>query len=63
MKLVGFLLILTPFLSQGQSKKITSFKTSSEVIYTAIDRAGDFYIVLKSGEIHKYDKNGVNLGS
>jgi hypothetical protein len=62
MKLVGLLLIVTPFLSQGQSKKIASFKTSSEVTYAAIDRAGDFYIVLKSGEIHKYDKNGVSLG-
>ena len=64
MKFIGLLvLLLTPFLSQGQAKKITSFKTSSGIVSTAIDRAGDFYIVLQSGEIHKYDKNGIALGS
>ena len=64
MKFVGWLiLIVTPFVSQGQSKKITSFKTTSDVVSAAIDRAGDFYVVLKSGDIHKYDKNGTLLGS
>ncbi len=52
-----------PFLLKDQSKKIASFKTSSEVAYAAIDRAGDFYVVLQSGEILKYDKNGINLGT
>jgi hypothetical protein len=56
-------LVLTPFLSSGQSKKIASVKTTSEIIYAAIDRAGDFYIVLQSGEILKYDKNGISLGN
>lgn len=64
MKFSGFLLlILTTFLSQGQTKKIASFNTSSEVVHAAIDRAGDFYVVLQSGDIQKYDKNGINLGS
>src|SRR6478735_2002170 len=64
MKLVELLLlILTPFLSRGQQKKIISIKTSEEVVFAAIDRAGDFYVVLKSGSIQKYDKNGVKLGS
>ncbi len=64
MKVVALLLfVLTPFISQGQSKKIASIRTPSEVVFAAIDRAGDFYVVLKSGDIHKYDKNGAILGS
>ena len=64
MKWIGLLIVVLPsLLSVGQSRKVSSFKTSSEVIYTAVDRAGDFYVVLQSGEIQKYDKNGVVLGS
>lgn len=64
MKWIGFLILITsPFLMAGQSKKITSFNTSSEIVFAAIDRAGDFYVVLQSGEINKYDKNGIILGS
>jgi len=64
MKFIGWLiLILAPCVSHGQSKKIASIKTSSEVVFAAIDRAGDFYVMLKSGDIQKYDKNGVLLGS
>ena len=64
MKLLLFLaLAISSFLSIGQSKKIASLKTTSEIVYAAIDRAGDFYVVIKSGEIIKYDKNGINLGS
>lgn len=61
--LVCLILMILPLISQGQSKKIASIKTSSEVVFAAIDRAGDFYVVLKSGDIQKYDKNGVLLGS
>jgi len=64
MKFVGWLILcVAPFAAQSQSKKITSFKTSSEIVSAAIDRAGDFYIVLKSGEIQKFDKNGTQLAS
>ncbi len=57
------ILVLVYFLSLGQSKKIASFNTASDVVSAAIDRAGDFYLVLKSGEIQKYDKNGIGLGT
>ena len=64
MKFIGLLLFVSlPFLSASQSKKIAAFKTSSDIVYAAIDRAGDFYLVLQSGEIQKHDKNGINLGS
>lgn len=56
-------LVLVYFLSSGQSKKIASFNTASDVVFAAIDRAGDFYLVLKSGQIQKYDKNGISLGT
>ncbi|MBK5277553.1 MAG: hypothetical protein JJE09_01700, partial [Bacteroidia bacterium] len=64
MKLISFLvLVVSPLLSTGQTKKIVSFKTSSEIVYAAIDRAGDFYVVLQSGLILKYDKDGAKLGT
>jgi len=58
-----FAFVFVCFLSSGQSKKITSFNTASDIVFAAIDRAGDFYIVLQSGEILKYDKNGISLGA
>lgn len=64
MKWIGFMIMISSsIVSVGQSKKISSFKTPADVTYAAVDRAGDFYVVLQSGEIQKYDKNGVLLGS
>ena len=64
MKWIAFFVLgISAFLSEGQSKKIISFNTTSEIIFAAIDRAGDFYVVLQSGEINKYDKNGIILGT
>jgi hypothetical protein len=45
--------------SDGQSiqKKITTFPTTP-VVSASLDRLGDLYLVLKSGEIKKYDTDG-----
>jgi hypothetical protein len=47
----------------GQSKKIKSFIADDVVTQVTVDRAGDFYVVLKSGEIQKLDKNGEKISS
>lgn len=64
MKAISFLLLLhSSIFLFGQSKKIKSFTTSDAVTHATVDRAGDFYLVLKNGEILKYDKIGVKIGS
>lgn len=56
-------LMLLPLLAISQSKKIKSFKADNDVTATAIDRAGDFYLVFKTGEIQKFDKDGAKIAS
>ena len=60
---ITLILLLIHFLSASQSKKIVTFNAASDIVFAAIDRAGDFYLVLQSGEIQKYDKNGIGLGT
>jgi hypothetical protein len=45
----------------GQSKIIKSFSVEAEIISAAVDRAGDFYLVLKNGTIQKVDKDGEKI--
>ncbi len=47
----------------AQDKKIKSFKADDVVRLATVDRAGDFYLVLKTGEIQKFDKNGLKIGA
>ncbi|MBA4144426.1 MAG: hypothetical protein C0523_01585 [Cytophaga sp.] len=55
--------MVLPLLTIGQPKKIKSFKADNDVTATAVDRAGDFYLVLRTGEIQKFDKNGTKIAS
>jgi hypothetical protein len=55
--------IFFPILLFSQSRLIKSFKTESEIVSASVDRAGDFYLVLKSGAIEKYDKDGTSIAS
>ncbi|HEY5825287.1 MAG TPA: hypothetical protein VIT44_13025 [Cyclobacteriaceae bacterium] len=61
----AILILLTLFTSAlfAQTKKIKSFKVEDAVTFATVDRAGDFYIVLKTGEIQKFDKDGIKLAS
>jgi hypothetical protein len=61
----SILILLTLFTSVvfAQTKKIKSFKVSERVVSAAVDRAGDFYVVLKSGVIEKFDKDGEKLAT
>ena len=46
----------------GQAKKIT-FETPAEIQWAGVDRPGDLFLILKTGEVLKYDKTGKKIGS
>lgn len=39
-------------------ERINSLETSDSIIYATVDRPGDLYLIMKEGQIQKYDKNG-----
>lgn len=49
------LLIALPSLAQ---QKINTIETVDNIVYATVDRPGDVYLVLKNGQIQKFDKNG-----
>lgn len=63
MRMVLLLLCFIPSLLFAQGKKIKAIKTTSGIVQATMDRAGDFYVTLKTGEIQKYDKQGEFLNS
>ena len=50
-----FLFACLPSLAQ---KKIKTLSLTDSVAYPAIDRPGDFYVVTKTAQIQRFDKNG-----
>lgn len=58
MKKLLLLFILIPFAAFAQQKKIKTLEVSDTIIFATIDRPGDIYLILKDGQIHKYDKDG-----
>ncbi|CAN5526259.1 hypothetical protein BH10BAC4_BH10BAC4_06060 [soil metagenome] len=46
---------------QAQNK--VSFETESGIAWAGVDRPGDLFLVLQSGEVLKYDKQGKKIGS
>jgi len=60
--IVAFFCLL-PLVAFTQSKKLKSFKADNDITATAIDRAGDFYLVFRTGEIQKMDKNGLKIAT
>ena len=56
---VFFLCLLTLFFTGSVAqKKIKTVALSDSVMYTAIDRPGDFYVVTKTAQIQRFDKDG-----
>lgn len=47
----------------AQSKPVAAFQADSEIVNAAVDRAGDFYLILKTGELQKFDKDGKKIGA
>lgn len=58
MKKILFLFILSPLLSIGQPKKIKTLEVSDTIVFATIDRPGDLYLILRDGQIQKFDKDG-----
>jgi hypothetical protein len=49
------LLAALPSLAQ---QKIRTIETVDTIVFATVDRAGDVYLVLKNGQIQKFDKDG-----
>jgi hypothetical protein len=56
-KILLILIALLPFFASGQVK-IKTVEISDTIVYSAVDRPGDIYIVTKEGQIQKFDKDG-----
>ncbi len=57
-----FYFVILSVTSHAQ-KKITTIQVSAEITHVTVDRAGELYIVMKSGEIQKFDINGKVLST
>jgi hypothetical protein len=58
MKLFLPVLFLFTFAAAPAQEEIKSITLSDTILYTAIDRPGDFYAVTKSGQIQRFDPDG-----
>ena len=59
---IGLCCILhIPFLT-AQNKKVI-IETSSEIVWAGVDRPGDLFLVLSTGEVQKYNNAGKKIGS
>lgn len=56
-KLLLLLLTIAPLAASAQTK-IKTLEVSDTILYSAVDRPGDFYVVLEDGQIQKFDKDG-----
>ncbi|MBL7851539.1 MAG: hypothetical protein JNN04_11600 [Cyclobacteriaceae bacterium] len=52
--------LLIPILVPAQTKPIT---LDAQVVWAGVDRAGDLFVVVATGEVKKFDKNGKTIGS
>jgi hypothetical protein len=59
---IAAIFIIVAFGALAQSKTV-SFETSSEIIWAGVDRPGDLFVLLKNGEVQKFDKQARKLGS
>lgn len=58
MKIFSLCLLLCAFIPSIAQKKITTLTLSDTILYAAIDRPGDFYVVTKTAQIQRFDKDG-----
>ncbi len=57
---VGILALLLPFTLSAQTKTIT---LEAEIVWAGVDRAGDLFVALATGDVKKFDKTGKSIGS
>lgn len=46
------------FAASAQRKKIKTLELSEDIAFATVDRPGDLYVVMQSGQIQKFDKDG-----
>ncbi len=51
------LIVCLPTQTNAQ-EKIKTISLNDDILFTAVDRPGDFYTVTKSGQIQRFDKDG-----
>lgn len=56
---VLFVVLTTACFAQ---KKVATVNVSNAIAYAGVDRPGDLYIIMTSGEALKFDKNGKQIG-
>lgn len=61
-QIITIALICAPILALQAQRKI-SFETTSEIVWAGVDRPGDLFLLLATGEVVKYDKDGKRIGS
>jgi len=60
---IALLLFILGHTSLLAQMKPVSFETPSEIVWAGVDRPGDLFVVLISGEVQKFNKEGKKLGS
>ena len=58
MKAFTLLLFLVSISATAQTEKIKTLTLSDTILYSAIDRTGDFYAITKSGQIQRFNGEG-----
>jgi hypothetical protein len=61
MKELVLCLTLIAALPSLAQQKIRTLETSDSIVFATVDRPGDIYLVLKNGQILKFDKDGQAL--
>jgi hypothetical protein len=56
----GILALLLPLLLSAQTKSLT---LEADIVWAGVDRAGDLFVVLATGEVKKIDKTGKIIGT
>lgn len=56
----GILALLLPLLLSAQPKTLT---LEVDIVWAGVDRAGDLFVVLATGEVRKIDKTGKTIGT
>jgi hypothetical protein len=55
--------LIVPLVGLSQDKLIKSVALKGTVVFAAVDRPGDLYIIMSDGLIRKFDKNGIELAT
>src|SRR4051794_35418219 len=53
-----FFLFFIITLHTSAQKKIRTLEVSDTIVFATVDRPGNFYLIMKNGQIQKFDKDG-----